>query len=111
MARLTVRNQTGEAPDELQAEQAQESAFPLAPPGFALSFKTRGTSLGQHPYGSLVSSATFGALGLGSTMFWVDPASGLSFSILTAGLLEEIHSARRFERLSNVVASSVVQEA
>lgn len=111
MARLAVRNQTGDEPDAFAMAHAAGRARATAPPGFALSLKTRGTHPGQYPFGDLVAPETYGALGLGSTMFWVDPVAGLTFTILTAGLLEEAHSARRFVRLSNLVASALVPAA
>lgn len=108
MARLAVRDLTGHLPAELSPFEAADAPFPVPPASYGLSFKLRGDGTRRHPYGSLVSPATFGVVGLGSTMMWVDPATDLSFSILTAGLIEETHSLRRFERLSSIVASALV---
>lgn len=102
MSRVVVENQTGELPDVFAPDGAHD------PPRFAVGLKTRGTHRGLHAFGDLVSPMTYGALGLGSTMFWVDPALDATFTVLTTGLIDERRSLRRFGALSNLAASALV---
>jgi CubicO group peptidase (beta-lactamase class C family) len=59
--------------------------------------------------GLLASPGTFGHMGRGSTAFWVDPELDMTFVCLTAGLLEETRSIERWQRLSDLVLSSVTK--
>ena len=44
-----------------------------------LGFYLRGEGLSPTPFGHLASPRTFGGVGAGSTLFWVDPARDISF--------------------------------
>ncbi len=57
---------------------------------------------------NLSSPGTFCGWGAGSTCFWVDPLQDLSFSFLSAGLLEETYHVERLQRLSDLVVTSLV---
>ena len=59
------------------------------------------------PFGVTASSDTFGGLGAGSTMFWVDPQRDLAFVCLTTGVLEDSRNFERLARLSDLVLSAV----
>ena len=78
------------------------------PAFLGLTFFLRGTGIFPHWFGNLNSPGTFGAVGAGSTVFWVDPERDLTFVCLTAGLLEETHNVDRFQRLSDLVSSAVI---
>jgi|GEM_PF-4814717 len=56
--------------------------------------------------GSLSSPTAYGAPGMGSTLFMVDPEWDLTFVCLTLGLLEESYSVERFQRLCDLVQSA-----
>jgi len=68
----------------------------------------RGEGIFPMPFGLTASPRTFGGLGAGSTMFWVDPARELVFVCLTAGLVEESRNLDRLQRLSDLVLASLV---
>ena len=59
------------------------------------------------PFGLAASPRSFGGLGAGSTMFWVDPERELVFVCLTAGLIEESRNVDRLQRLSDLVFSAL----
>ena len=46
--------------------------------------------------------ALAGAMGAGTTNYWVDPVRDITMVCLTTGFLEEANSALRFQRLSDV---------
>jgi len=70
--------------------------------------RLRGEGIFPMPFGQTTSPGTFGGLGAGSTMFWVDPERELVFALLTAGLLEEGASILRHQRMSDLVVSAVI---
>jgi CubicO group peptidase (beta-lactamase class C family) len=72
------------------------------PAYLSLSFFLRGEDTFPHWFGLTASARTFGGVGAGSTVFWVDPVRELTFVCQTAGLLEEGRSAERFQRLSDL---------
>lgn len=78
------------------------------PAFLGLTFFLRGTGIFPHWFGNLSSPGTFGAVGAGSTVFWVDPERDLTFVCLTAGLVEETRNVDRFQRLSDLVSSAVI---
>ena len=51
--------------------------------------------------GHLASPTAYGAMGAGTTNYWVDPERDMTMVCLTTGFLEEANSARRFQRLSD----------
>jgi CubicO group peptidase (beta-lactamase class C family) len=77
------------------------------PAYLGLSLFLRGEGTFPHWFGLTASPRTFGGVGAGSTVFWVDPARELTFVCLTAGLLEEGRSAERFGRLSDLAISAL----
>lgn len=77
------------------------------PSHFGLGFTVRGQGMEPTPFGTLSSRRTFGGVGMGSTLFWIDPDRDLSFVCLSTGLLEESRSIERFQRLSDIVIGAV----
>jgi len=78
------------------------------PAYIGLTFWLRGEGVFPTPFGSLASPGTFGHCGASTTAYWVDPARELVFVLLTAGGLEETRSMERFQRLSDLVHTAVV---
>ena len=81
---------------------------PIFPAYLGLSFFLRGKGHFPTPHGLTASPGTFGGMGAGSTLFWVDPERDLTFVFLSAGLLEDGRSILRHQRLSDMVIASVV---
>jgi len=61
----------------------------------------------HHMFGTLASPCTFGSYGAGSTLFWIDPERELTFTCLSAGVMESNANTERFQRLSDMVISAV----
>ncbi len=107
--KLATTNQTGTMVNHLLDYMREMYGWPQYPAYLGLSFFLRGEgSYFPHPFGLGTSPGTYGGLGAGSTMFWIDPERDLSFIFLSAGLMEEGRSFLRLQRLSDVVMSAVV---
>jgi len=109
MIRLATKIQTGEAVfDELYYASVTRNWTP-APFNAALGFVVRGAKpIHLSQTGLLASPGTFGHKGAGTTNYWVDPESQITFACLTVGFLEESRSWERWQRLSDMVHASVV---
>jgi CubicO group peptidase (beta-lactamase class C family) len=101
------RNWTGEKPNELYAARGRERGWDPVPAYIGLGFSLRGTAMCHHMFGTLASPGTFGNYGAGSTLFWIDPERELSFTFLSAGVMESNANIERFQRLSDMVISAV----
>ncbi len=106
--RLATTNQTGMRRNSLWDFALEMRGWDAFPAFLGLTFFLRGTGIFPHWFGNLASPGTFGAVGAGSTVFWVDPERDLTFVCLTAGLVEETRNVDRFHRLSDLVCSAVI---
>jgi CubicO group peptidase (beta-lactamase class C family) len=106
--RLATTNHTGLRPNLLWSYARELRGWDDFPAFIGLTFWLRGEGVFIAPFGTLASPGTFGHLGAGTTMFWVDPERELVFVCLTAGAIEETRSLERFQRLSDLVLASVV---
>ncbi len=105
---LATTNQTGLRPNLLWNYAREMRGWDDFPAYIGLTFWLRGEGVFTAPFGTLASPGTFGHLGAGTTMYWVDPARELVFVCLTAGAMEESYSLERFQRLSDLVHAAVV---
>ncbi|MEW5980362.1 MAG: serine hydrolase domain-containing protein [Acidobacteriota bacterium] len=106
--RLATSNHTGDLPNHIYDCTREMYGWPTFPAYLGFTFFLRGEGIFPMPFGLLASSGTYGGLGAGSTMFWIDPLRDLTFIFLSSGLLEEGNSQLRFQRLSDLVVASVV---
>ncbi len=106
--RLATTNHTGRRPNLLWSYARELRGWPEFPAFVGLTFWLRGEGVFPAPFGTLASPGTFGHLGAGSTMFWVDPERELVFVCLTTGAIEETRSVERFQRLSDLVLACVI---
>jgi CubicO group peptidase (beta-lactamase class C family) len=106
--RLATTNQTGMRRNSLWDFALEMRGWEEFPAFLGLTFFLRGIGIFPHWFGNLTSPRTFGAVGAGSTVFWVDPERDLSFVCLTAGLVEETRNVERFQRLSDLVSAAVI---
>jgi CubicO group peptidase (beta-lactamase class C family) len=111
MVRLATTNHTGERPNNLMVMTRELEGMDEYPACLGLGFSLRGSGIYLTPFGTLASAGTFGALGIGSMVFWVDPASEISFVCLTAGLLGQFNNYTRFQRLSDLAHAALVDPA
>lgn len=108
MIELASSNQTGTKVNALYSYACESRGWDTFPAFLGLGFALRGDGIFPHHFGVLSSPRTFGHVGAGATMFWVDPAQDLCFVALTAGLIEEAANIERFQRLSDLVLAAVV---
>ena len=106
--RLATSNHTGERPNNLMVMTRELEGMDEYPAYLGLGFILRGHGIFLTPLGTLSSPGTFGALGIGSMVFWVDPERDLSFVCLTSGLLGQFNNYHRFQRLSDLAQSAGV---
>jgi CubicO group peptidase (beta-lactamase class C family) len=108
IVRLATTNQTGDRPNGFYAFACEQRGWEPFPANIGLSFFLRGHGIFPSYFGLTSSPRTFGGLGAGSQMFWVDPERDLTFVCLTAGLLEETRFLDRSQRLSDLVQAAVI---
>jgi CubicO group peptidase (beta-lactamase class C family) len=102
MLELATSNHTGARHNDLWTYARELKGWPLFPANLGLGFFLRGEGLYPTYSGHLSTPGTFGAMGAGTTNFWVDPVRNITMVCLTTGFLEEANSALRFQRLSDV---------
>jgi CubicO group peptidase (beta-lactamase class C family) len=102
MVALATSNHTGARPNDLWTYARELKGWPLFPANLGLGFFLRGEGLHPTYSGHLSTPGTYGAMGAGTTNFWVDPVRNITMVCLTTGFLEEANSALRFQRLSDV---------
>ena len=105
---MATRNWTGDHPNQLYKGLALSRGWRPFPAYLGLGFTLRGDVICQHQFGTLASPRTFGSHGAGSTVFWVDPESSVTFVCLTAGLIDEADNILRFQRLSDIAHAAAV---
>ena len=108
MLDMATRNWTGEHPNQLYKAIALARGWKPFPAYLGLGFTLRGEAVCEHQFGTLASPRTFGSHGAGSTVFWVDPVSRMTFVCLTAGLLDEGDNILRFQRLSDIAHAAAL---
>lgn len=107
---LLSRNHTGELPNEVFKWLFAGRQWVECPAYLGLGFWGRGEKPTPGPFGDLNSQRTFGGIGRGTTMFWVDPQRDVSLVLLSTGLMDEADNFVRYQALSDLVVSSLVDE-
>jgi CubicO group peptidase (beta-lactamase class C family) len=105
---LATRNHTGDLPNGMFTEICLSQGWDIIPANIGLGFLLRGYSMTHLHYGSLASPRTFGNMGAGSSLFWVDPARQLTFVMLSSGVMPEPENMRRCQKLSDMAVAAVV---
>lgn len=104
---LATTNHTGLRPNNTLAAQREMRGLAPYPAYLGLGFFLRGEGLFPMPFGHLASAATFGCIGAGSMVFWCDPKRRLSAVFLSSGLMDQVDSHLRFQRLSDMVHAAL----
>jgi CubicO group peptidase (beta-lactamase class C family) len=102
MVQFATRNHTGDKPNNLWNYAREMLNWPAFPANLGLGFFLRGEGMVPTYCGQLASPSAYGAMGAGTTNYWVDPERDMTMVCLTTGFLEEANSAIRFQRLSDV---------
>jgi len=105
---LLSRNHTGEMPNQIFKWLFAGRHWVECPAYLGLGFWGRGERPTPGPFGDLNSPRTFGGIGRGTTLLWVDPVRDLSLVLLTTGLMDEADNFVRYQTLSDLVLSSLV---
>ncbi|MFC2996277.1 serine hydrolase domain-containing protein [Acinetobacter sichuanensis] len=105
---FATQNHTGSTPSDLYVYLAQSRGWDIPPSNIGLGFALAGAGLTPSYFGPLTSPKTFGNYGAGSTLFWVDPETDLSFVFLSSGVIDECDNILRFEKLSTLAAACVI---
>jgi CubicO group peptidase (beta-lactamase class C family) len=108
MIDTATRNYTGTMPNDIWDYAVDARNWPVFPAYLGLGFFLRGKGCHPTPFGSLASPRSFGGVGAGSTVFFVDPVKELSFAFLSTGLMEESRSSERHQRLADLVHAALV---
>lgn len=105
---LAHKNHTGERPNNTLAAQCEMRGFQPYPAYLGLGFFLRGEGLFPMAFGHLASSTTFGSIGAGSMVYWCDPERRLSAVFMSSGLMDQIDSHLRYQRLSDMVHAALM---
>jgi CubicO group peptidase (beta-lactamase class C family) len=109
MVALATRNHTGSLPNETWSFASAVRGWQPFPAQLGLGFYLRGDVGAPNFLGTLTSPRTYGGMGAGSTMFWVDPERDLSCVFLSSGLVTcELRNTDRMQRISDLVVSALV---
>ncbi|WP_127131217.1 serine hydrolase [Georgenia sp. SYP-B2076] len=101
-------NQTGDMVNDLYAMVAATRGWEEPPGNIGLGFALSGTGTHASFFGPFTSPRTHGGYGAGSSLFWVDPVSDVTFSFLSSGVMDEADNVARFQKLSTIAASAAV---
>ncbi|MAE94236.1 MAG: serine hydrolase [Deltaproteobacteria bacterium] len=104
---LALRNHTGDEVNHIFDAMCEARGWAPFPAFLGLGFFLRGSGLFPMPFGATTSPGSFGGLGAGSTMFWVDPQRDLVFVCLTTGILEDSNNFERMARLSDLALAAI----
>jgi CubicO group peptidase (beta-lactamase class C family) len=104
---LALSNHTGDEINHIFDGMCERRGWEPFPAYLGLGFFLRGEGIFPMPFGLTASPQTFGGLGAGSTLFWVDPQRDLIFVCLTVGVLEDSSNFERMLRLSDLVLAAV----
>ncbi|MBT4161043.1 MAG: beta-lactamase family protein, partial [Gammaproteobacteria bacterium] len=108
MINLIMTNQTGEKVNNIWSYTKATKGWDTFPANLGLGFFLRGEGIFPHWFGSMASPESFGGMGSGSTMFWVDPDKDLTFVFLSTGVIEDSDHILRCQRVSDLVHASLV---
>lgn len=105
--KLATADATGAAPNGLWTYAKGMRLWRDVPSHFGLGFYLRGDTVFPTAFGTLASPGTFGGIGSGSNVFWVDPERELTFVFFSSGLMEDSYSWERHQRMSDLVHASL----
>ncbi|MBK6672628.1 MAG: hypothetical protein IPG49_03795 [Proteobacteria bacterium] len=105
---LAARNHTGDKVNELYAARGRAEGLEPAPAYIGLGFSMRGEALCHHMFGTLATPGAFGNYGAGTSLFWIDPVRDITFTCLSAGVMEHNANMRRFQRIADIIHAAAL---
>lgn len=103
-----ARVHTGDQVNDIYGALALRQGWPIPPANHGLGFMLRGEGIYKTMFGVLASAGSYGNYGAGSSFFWIDPERDLTFSFLSAGVMDQASNILRFERLSDMVHAAAI---
>jgi len=104
---FALLDHTGSVQNHIYDSMCESRGWGPYPSHLGLGFFLRGEGIFTTPFGLTASPSTFGGLGAGSTIYWVDPERELVFVCLTTGTLEDSRNFERLQQLSDLALSAV----
>ena len=101
-------NRTGDEPNTIWAYAEAMRGWSPFPANLGLGFFLRGEGVFPTPFGLLASPATFGGFGAGSSAFWIDPVTDVTYAFMSSGLMEDSYSIERHMRLADLVHAALI---
>jgi CubicO group peptidase (beta-lactamase class C family) len=108
MLAMATRNWTGDKVNELYAARGRAEGLVPAPAYIGLGFSVRGEALCHHMFGTLATPGAFGNYGAGTSLFWIDPVRDITFTCLSAGVMEHNANMRRFQKIADIIHAAAL---
>ena len=105
---MASRNWTGDKVNELYAARGRAEGLVPAPAYIGLGFSMRGEALCHHMFGTLATPGAFGNYGAGTSLFWIDPVRDITFTCLSAGVMEHNANMRRFQKIADIIHAAAL---
>jgi len=104
---FATSDHTGHRTNHIYDSMCETRGWSAYPSHLGLGLFLRGEGIFTTPFGLTASASTFGGLGAGSAIFWVDPVRELVFVCLTTGVLEDSRNFERLQQLSDLALAAV----
>ncbi len=104
---LATRDHTGSQINHIYDSMCESRGWASYPSHLGLGFFLRGEGIFVNPFGLTASASTYGGLGAGSAVFWVDPEREMVFVCLTTGILEDANNFERLQKLSDLALGAI----
>jgi len=105
---MATRNWTGDKVNELYAARGRAEGLVPAPAYIGLGYSVRGEALCHHMFGTLATPGSFGNYGAGTSLFWIDPVRDITFTCLSAGVMEHNANMRRFQKIADIIHAAAL---
>ncbi len=102
------RIHTGELMNDLYGMVNHERGWELPKGNIGLGVIVNGDGIAPNFFGPFTSPNAYGNNGAGSTLYWIDPDNDVTFTFLSAGVLDEGDNVERFLKISSMVSAAIV---
>jgi len=102
-----LHDHTGSQPNHIYDSMCESRGWGPYPSHLGQGLFLRGESTYVTPFGVTSSPSTFGGLGAGSAVFWVDPVREVVFVFLSTGILEDSNNFERLQKLSDLALAAI----
>ena len=99
---------TGDLMNDLYGMVNQERGWEPPKGNIGLGVIINGDGTAPNFFGPFTSPNAYGNNGAGSTLYWVDPDNDVTFTFLSAGVMDEGDNVERFLKISSMVSAAIV---